>query len=189
MTAGTGRVMVTGNAGVEVEALARRVVRWAAANPGDVPTPRLGDRMALFENVDCHFIFEEVDLIRHGGLYGLAMAAALYCALTGATAKEGVALVGGAGREGVLMPAQKASIKDVEGFAPLQDFYDTIVMEKDTAKLFKDALSKHGSVNLRSRPPTLIGVTTYLEGIMAGVDAPVGRQSRLVVVPPPAPGP
>jgi hypothetical protein len=188
VTAGTGQVLVTGNAGKEVVNAAERVVQWAAANPAEVSPNRLGDGMALLDNVDCHFSFETVHCNRHGYQYGLSMAVALYCALTGATVRGRTAFVAGWGQQGALAVAEGASKRDAKAYWDVHHMYDTIVMEKSSAEMLKTAIKKHGPA-ARGWAAQIVGVKTFKAAITAGVDEPDEEQSRLVVVPARAPGP
>jgi hypothetical protein len=136
LTAGTGRIWITGNAGQSLEEAAKRVVEWAAVKLADLPHSRLGPGMALLTNVDCHFQFVEASLARQDSKFALPMAAALYCALTGATARVRTMLIGNAGREGLLVTMFGATKNDVDALECLRGHVNVLVMEEKAKDMF-----------------------------------------------------
>jgi hypothetical protein len=167
---------MTGNAEPELQEAARCVVEWAAANVNHFPNSRVDPGQALLKNMDCHFGFEEAKLERQDIKYALPMAVALYCALTGATARTQTMLTGEAGPDGLLRAPLGASKKDVEALdcaVSHLGYVDTIVMEEGAQGLFDAAIAKHGSDKLRSNGPRIVGVKTFLDGIRAAVEGPV----------------
>jgi hypothetical protein len=134
------------------------------------------------QNLDCCFTFDEARWDNTACQFALPMAAALYCALTGATAKPKLALIGAAVSGGRMWPAPGGLEPDILDFVRAQDVYHTVVMELGTATRVNDSLPISRSA--AARRATIVGAEDYMEGIRAAVNAPVGEHSQLVAVPP-----